>query len=75
MIENFERTAKEQDAQDHVDQLLLEDELSDARIAEQGSKEQPTSVGELLDQNSTTSVQQSSVGSSSSETVIIKTGS
>ena len=73
-IEHFERTAEEQDAQDRVDQLLLEDELSDARIAEQGSKEQTASVGELLDQNSTTSVQHS-VSSGSSEAIITKTGS
>ena len=75
MIEHFERTAEEQDAQDRVDQLLLEDELSDARITEQGSKEEHVSIGELLDQNSTTSVQHS-VSSGSSETAIItKTGS
>lgn len=75
MIENFERTAEELDAQDRVDQLLLEDELSDARIAEQGSKEQSASIGELLDQGSTTSVRQLSVGSSGSEAAITKTAS
>lgn len=75
MIEQFERTTEEQDAQDRIDQLLLEDELSDARIAEQGSKEQHSaSISELLEQNSTTSVKQSvssseqSVSSSSSKT-------
>lgn len=75
MMENFERTAEEQEAQDRVDQLLLEDELSDARIAEQGTKEPSPSIGELLDQTSTTSVQQSTVSSSSSETVVSKSGS
>ena len=71
MIEHFERTAEEQDAQDHVDQLLLEEELSDARITEQSSKEEAVSIGELLDQNSTTSVQHSV----SSGAIITKTGS
>ena len=78
LMENFERTAEEQEAQeaqDRVDQLLLEDELSDARIAEQGTKEPSASIGELLDQTSTTSVQQSTVSSSSSEAVITKSGS
>ena len=75
MIEHFERTAEEQDAQDRVDQLLLEDELSDARITEQGSKEEPVSIGELLDQNSTTSVQHSVSIGSSEAAIITKTGS
>ena len=74
IIKHFERTAEEQDAQDYVDQLLLEDELSNVRITEQGSKEEPVSIGELLDQNSTTSVQHSvSIGSEA--VIITKTGS
>ena len=74
VVEHFERTAEEQDAQDRVDQLLLEDELSDARITEQGSKEEPVSISELVDQNSTTSVQHS-ISTSSSEAIVTKTGS
>ena len=76
IIEQFERATEELDAQDRMDQFVLEDELSDVRITEQGSKEQSSSIGELLDnQSSTTSVQPSLISSGNSDTVVAKTGS
>jgi len=60
MIEQFEKNAEEQDAQDRIDQLLLEDELSDTRIASHSGKDiQPTSITELTDQRDTRVVQPS----------------
>lgn len=61
MIEQFEKNVEEQDAQDRIDQLLLEDELSDARIvaAHSGEDMQPTSITELTDQGDTRVVQPS----------------
>ena len=60
MIEQFEKNTEEQDAQDRVDQLLLEDELSDTRIASHSGKDvQHTSITELTDQKDTRVVQPS----------------
>ena len=58
MIEQFEKNVEEQDAQDRIDQLLLEDELSDTRIASHSGKDiQPTSITELTDQRDTRVIQ------------------